>query len=986
MKKLLSFVIVCMCASVMAMAQKKGDLVVSGMVQDKKTAEPVMQATVQLLTVKDSAFVAGGVSDLEGLFQLPAVAAGNYLMKVSYTGYVPLWKTLALKKSTDLGVVALEQDAVLLKQATVTGQLAEVQVSEDTVVYNAGAFRVPQGSMLEELVKKLPGAEVDESGKITINGKEVKKIMMNGKEFFSGDTETAMKNVPVEMVEKLKAYDRQSDLARVTGIDDGEEETVLDLTVKKGMNKGWFGNVDGGYGTEDRYAVRGMLNRFNDAQQMSLVGNANNVGGRGFPGGGGGFRGGGGGGGLQTNKDAGFNFAFEKDKIELGGDVRYRHRDTDNKNKSASETFLQSGNSFSNSLSNSLGCSEEIEANFRLEWEPDTMTNIIFRPRFILNRSDNWSESTSATFNEDPYSYPNVIDPLSMVGLDEDQKPSPVWGDTALVNTNQSKSLSKSENWNLSGSLQVNRRLNNEGRNITFRGSYSYSDSESESLSASKVRYFLDKSKPNGDDIRNRYNVTPGKNWNYSAQMTYSEPLWKQTFLQFSYRFNESYNKSDRRAYSFNDEKYQNYLTSLSYGFWNIPEDYMAYPDTANSKFAEYYNYTHEAQVMMRIIREKYQLNFGFTVLPQKTHMKYKYMGHDVDTTRNVINFTPNVRFRYRWTKQHQIDVRYRGRSSQPSMTDLLPITDDSNPLNITMGNPGLKPSFSHDLNAHYRNYIVEHQRGIFAMLGGQLTQNSVSSKVEYIEETGGRITRPVNINGNWNLNGMFGFNTALPNKKFTVSTNTRTNYSNSVQYLMQNKVTEKNTTRTINVGENLRGTYRNDWETGYGLELSLNGSINYQHAENELQPDRNLDTYNFAYGGSTNVTFPWNMSFSTDISMNSRRGYSESSMNTNELIWNAQISQTFFKGAGSLSLQFYDILHEQSNISRTINAAMRRDSETNAINSYCMLHFIYRLNIFGDGQNAFRGGPRGGEGGFPGGGPGGMGGGRGGFGGGRPF
>ena len=188
MKKLLSFVIVCMCASVMAMAQKKDDLVVSGMVQDKKTAEPVMQATVQLLTVKDSAFVAGGVSDLEGLFQLPAVAAGNYLMKVSYTGYVPLWKTLALKKSTDLGVVALEQDAVLLKQATVTGQLAEVQVSEDTVVYNAGAFRVPQGSMLEELVKKLPGAEVEESGKITINGKEVKKIMMNGKEFFSGDT------------------------------------------------------------------------------------------------------------------------------------------------------------------------------------------------------------------------------------------------------------------------------------------------------------------------------------------------------------------------------------------------------------------------------------------------------------------------------------------------------------------------------------------------------------------------------------------------------------------------------------------------------------------------------------------------------------------------------------------------------------------------------------------------------------------------------
>lgn len=974
MKKLLSLLIVCMCVSAVAMAQKK-DVVVSGMVQDKTSAEPVMQATVQLLTVKDSAFVAGGVSDLEGMFQLPAVAAGNYLMKVSYTGYVPLWKNLALKKSADLGVLALEQDAVLLNQATVTGQLAEVQVSEDTVVYNAGAFRVPQGSMLEELVKKLPGAEVDESGKITINGKEVKKIMMNGKEFFSGDTETAMKNVPVEMVEKLKAYDRQSDLARVTGIDDGEEETVLDLTVKKGMNKGWFGNVDGGYGTKDRYAVRGMLNRFNDAQQMSLLGNANNVGGRGFPGGGGGFRGGGGGGGLQTNKDAGFNFAIEKEKIELGGDVRYRHRDTDNKSKSASETFLQSGNSFSNSLSNSLGCTEGFEANFRLEWEPDTMTNIIFRPRFTLDRSENSSNSTSATFNEDPFA-------LSENPLDEAYNPDFDWKNT-LVNTDKSKSQSSSESWNLSGSLQVNRRLNNEGRNITFRGSYSYSDSESKSLSASEVKYFLDDTKPS--DIRNRYNVTPGKNWNYSAQMTYSEPLWKQTFLQFSYRFNESYNKSDRATYDFS-QKYQDYLTNLEYGFPTVPEDYEDYIDAQQSKFAEYYNYTHEAQVMMRFIREKYQLNFGVTALPQKTKMNYKYLGTDTTVTRNVINFTPNVRFRYRWTKQHQIDVRYRGRSSQPSMTDLLPITDNSNPLNITEGNPGLKPSFSHNLNAHYRNYIVEHQRGIFAMLGGQLTQNSVSSMVTYDTETGGRTTRPENINGNWNMNGMFGFNTALPNKKFTVNTHTRANYSNSVQYLAQNGMdSRKNTTRTINVGESLRGTYRNDWDSGWGMELSLNGNINYQHAENELQPDRNLDTYNFSYGGSTNVTFPWNMSFSTDMSMNSRRGYSESSMNTNELIWNAQISQTLFNGAGSLSLQFYDILHEQSNISRTINAAMRRDSETNAINSYCMLHFIYRLNIFGDGQNAFRGGPRGGEGGF--GGPGGMGGGRpGGMGGGRPF
>lgn len=963
MKRLFSFVLMCVCASALALAQKK-DITVSGAVQDKASAEPVMQATVQLLTVKDSAFVVGSVSDMDGKFQLPAVAAGNYLMKVSYTGYVPEWKSLKLTASANVGTIALTTDAVLLKQATVTAELAEVQVSEDTVVYNAGAYRVPEGSMLEELVKKLPGAEVDENGKITINGKEVKKIMMNGKEFFSGDTETAMKNVPVDMVEKLKAYDRQSDLARVTGIDDGEEETVLDLTVKKNMNKGWFGNVDLGYGTEERYAARGMLNHFREGLQMSALGNANNVGGRGFPGGGGGFRGGGS--GLNANKDAGFNFAFEKDKIELGGDVRYRHRDSDSRSKSASETFLQSGNSFSNSRSTSLGCSENFEANFRLEWEPDTMTNIIFRPRFTYNASDNWSGSESATFNEDPYDYTG--DPLANIGTL--QQPNLIWGDTALVNSDRSKSQSNSNSWNASGSVQVNRRLNSEGRNITFRGSYSYSDSESESVSASDVIYFLKDSTYS----RNRYNLTPGKNWDYSAQLTYSEPIFKQTYLQFSYKFTQSYNKSDRSTYDFSE--LTDYYTS---GFPVIPDNYLDYLDTDQSKFAEYYNYTHEAQVMLRVNREKYQLNVGFTVLPQKTKMNYKYLGTDTTVTRHVVNFTPNLRFRYRWTKQHQLDIRYRGRSSQPSMTDLLPITDDSNPLNITMGNPGLKPSFNHNLNAHYRNYIVEKQRGIFAMLRGQVTQNSVSSRVTYDTETGGRITRPENINGNWSAGGMFGFNTALSNKKFTIGTFTNADYSNSVQYFAQNKMaSEKNTTRSVNLREHLRGSFRNDWESGWGLEVSLNGHVSYQHAENELQPERDLDTYTFAYGGSTNVTFPWKMSLSTDMNMNSRRGYSESSMNTNELIWNAQISQPLFNGAGTISLQFYDILHEQSNISRTINASMRRDTENNAINSYCMLHFIYKLNIFGDGQNAFRGGRgdfRGGSGG----------GGRG-FGGGRPF
>lgn len=1004
MKRLLSFVIVCVCASAMAIAQEK-NVVVSGSVQDKKSSEPVMQATVQLLIVKDSTFVVGNVSDIDGRFTLPNVAAGSYLLKISYTGYTPQWKNLTLTKSTDVGVVSLEQDAVLLKQATVTAKLAEVQVVEDTVMYNAGAYRVPPGSMLEELVKKLPGAQVDSDGKITINGKTVNKFMMNGKEFFSGDTETAMKNVPVEMIDRLKVYDRQSDLARITGIDDGNEETVIDMQVKPGMAKGWFGNTDLGYGTEDRYSARLMLNRFDDAQQMSLIGGANNVGGRGFPGGGmgGGFMGGGGGGGLRSNKNVGFNFAGETETIEFGGDIRYTHGDTDNKSITSSETFLQQGSSFSNSRSNSLNCNDSWNINFRLEWTPDDYTNIIFRPSLTISKSNSFSESNSATFNKDPYEY--VTDPLA------EAHNADAWNKDGAtdprVNLNDSKSQSNTENLNASGTLQVNRRLNDEGRNITLVGTYSYGDSENNSVSASNVEYIT----TNSIDARNRYNVTPGKNWNYSAQLTYSEPIMEQTYLQFIYKFTESYRLNDRSTYDFSrlakrdeagnimrdefgqiiyeDDQYIDYMFD---DFPMLPEDYKAYLDKQQSQYQEYYNFDHEAQVMFRVNRDNYQFNAGFTVLPQTSKMDYKYLGKDTILKRTVVNFTPNVRLRYNWDRQTQLDVTYRGRSSQPSMTDMLDIYDDTNPLNITQGNPGLKPSFSHNMNANFRTFNMDNQRSIFATVGGQLTRNNVSSKVTYDPTTGGRITKPENINGNWSANATLGFNTALPNQSFTISTNTNARYNNSVQYFSQMGVNDgasvKNATRTINLGENLRGTYRNDWESGWGLEVSLTGNLNYQHAMNDMQPDRNMETFMYTYGGSTNINFPWNMTISTDMSMNSRRGYSDPNMNTDELIWNAQIAQALFNGSATLSLQFYDILQEQSNISRTINASMRRDSESNAINSYCMVHFIYRLNIFGDGQNAFRRN-RGMEGGMMPGGmmPGGMGGGMmpGGMGGGMP-
>ncbi len=318
-------------------------------------------------------------------------------------------------------------------------------------------------------------------------------------------------------------------------------------------------------------------------------------------------------------------------------------------------------------------------------------------------------------------------------------------------------------------------------------------------------------------------------------------------------------------------------------------------------------------------------------------------------------------------------------------MSNLLDITDDSDPLNITKGNPGLKPSFTNNFELFYNTYIQSHQRGIMTFANYSTTSNSISNMVTYDERTGGRTTRPENINGNWNANLGVMFNTAIDSAGvWNINTFTMGSYNNYVGYLYVDalKAAQKNTTRTTFLRERLQGSFRKDW-----IELSVDGSVNYTHTRNLLQSQSNLDTWQFSYGGGINLFAPWGSSLSTDIHNQSRRGYNDASMNTNELIWNAQISQTFLKGKPlTVSLQFYDILHQQSNYSRSVNAMQRSDTEYNNINSYAMLHVIYRLNIFGgkEAREQMRGpGGPGGRGGF--GNRGGWGGNRGGWGGGRP-
>lgn len=929
---------------------------ISGRAVDQETHEPMPQATVQLLT-QDSTFVVGTVSDDEGRFALTAKSDGRYIVRITSIGYQTTCRNADVKDGANLslGDIGVKADAISLQGTTITGQATKVTLHKDTFIYNAAAYRTPEGSTIEELVKRLPGAEIDDDGKITINGREVKKIKVDGKEFMTGDTQTALKNLPTSIVNKVKAYNQKSDLARITGIDDGNEETVLDFGLKEGMNKGMFANADLGYGTHDRYAERLMGAYFSSKTRVMGFGSANNTNDMGFPGGGGRGMFGRGRNGLNASKMLGANVNYDDGShLEIDGSLRWNHRNGDARTRSSAENFVSSAASFSNSLNTELTRSNSWNAQMRLEWRPDTMTNIMFRPTMSLSSSDSRSSGTSGSFNEDPYLY--VADPLS----------TDAWTDLAsrglMVNSRQNSSIGYSDSKKFGASLQLNRRLSSLGRNVTLRLEGNYTDGTSKNFSTSNIHLYQVKNAQGNDSTyqTNRFSLTPTRNYNYSVQATYSEPIRKGMYLQLSYKFNYSLSKSDRSTYDFSNLGEQFFAGVVNaYRGWDnylslLPSAYTDYRDASLSRYSQYRNYTHDIELTYRLVREKYKLNAGVMLQPQSSHFIQDYQGVHTDTTRSVVNITPTFDMEYHFSDVSNLRLSYRGTTSQPSMTDLLDITDDSDPLNITKGNPGLRPSFTNNLRFFYNTYIEKRQQAVMTFLNFNTTRNSISNRVTYDETTGGRTTQPENINGNWDISGMFMYNTAIDSAGYwNINTSTDYRYNNYVGYVSLNSTSssEKNVTRSLSLGERLAGSFRNSW-----LEVELDGSFTYMHTRNRLQEQSNLDTWQFAYGGTVNITAPWGTSISSDVHMNSRRGYNDQSMNTNELIWNAQIAQSFLRNRTlTVSLQFYDILHNQSNFSRTINAMQRSDTEYNSINSYAMLHAVYRFNAFG-GRKARQG------------------------------
>lgn len=934
-KRLLSVLLLFLSAMMTIYAQR---YTVRGMVIDKDNAEPLLGANVQLID-GSGAMVTGATATDDGSFEIPVNTRGKHSIKVTYIGYLDKSIVLDTKsvknKELQLGYVTMEADSKLLQEATVTGAAAKVQVSGDSIVFNPSAYRIPQGSTLEALVKLLPGAQVDDSGNITINGKTVNKILVDGKEFFLNDKEMAMKNIPVDMVDKIKSYERKSDLARVTGIDDGEEETVLDLTVKKGMNNGWFGNLTAGAGTEHRYNGRAMINRFSDNIQASLIGNARNVrdgwGWRRAQ-------------GLNSYKEIGGNFATDSKYLETGGSVTYRYNGTDSWSLSNSEQFNAQNGRFNIHEKQSYASNNNFNTQFRFEWKPNSMTNIIFRPNATYQRNYGSAWSDEYQYETDPEE-----DPAAKTFLE-----------------NFTKSQSYTESTSLGGELQANRKFNNKGRNLTLRITGNYGDGENQSIMANQANYI-------GRDLKrtnNTYNTTPTGSSSYNALITYSEPIADRTYLQFSYQYGYSYSKNDRQAQVYDDAAYHDLYNAIRDNRYDIEAildrmEALNYKFTNQqradslSQFSEYRNYTHTIGLQFRRIREQYTLNAGVDFIPQSSKLDYRYLSKDYpEVSRSVFNWAPRLHLRWNFNKHTDLQFRYNGRSQQPGMTNLLDIFDDSNTKNATMGNPNLDPSFSHNFRGNYHTYNAETQGSLFIFVNGSATQNAIKNVTAYVKD-GSQVTAPTNVNGDWNAMLGTGFNIALGQHKFyTVGGMVRANYSHDVGYFanIEQKTREafeaahltRSLTKNFGLGGDLRGAYRNEL-----LNIELMGGMQWTNGRNSINTQANKDNYDFNYGGRFEWTTLWGLELGTDLNMQSRRGYAREDMNTDEMVWNASLSYSFLRGKVlTIKAEAFDILGQQSNISRVINSFQVSDTRVNAVNQYAMFTATYRFSVFG-GKNA---------------------------------
>ena len=902
---------------------------ISGTVADQN-GEPLIDATVRLLKARDSVFVKGAIADINGNFRIADVNKGKYILEANYIGYQKSYIPVSVTdKNVKMDTVTVMESSYLLQEATVVGVKTPIKVMQDTIEYNADTYKTQPNAVVEDLLKRLPGVEVDSDGKITANGKEVTKILIDGKEFFSDDPKVASKNLPVNMVDKLQVVDRKSDLARLTGVDDGEDETVINLTVKKGMKNGWFGTVEAGYGTDDRYQATFNINRFWNDNQITFIGSANNTNELGFTDGNGNrFRRFGGDRGINNSQNFGVNFNIgTSEKLRFGGDVMYSHTDRNTITRQDRQFLFSDSTSYERSNSDARDRGHNVRADFRIEWKPDSFNTLDFRPAFSYNQNNSTSFSTDTLFAGEP-GLPRV---------------------NRSLNTGDSRGTS----YEASGRLIYNHNFrNHRGRSFSVMANYSFSSVTERDNSFSYNHFYRLRDWLNMTDSIDSYEqFNDNHTWsnNVSARLSWTEPLGDVAngrFLTFSYRAQYRWNNADKyvnRRYPEHIGDMEN-TDDLSFLPWQ-------YIDTLSNRFRNDF-FSQDIRVGFKQVKSNYTLDVGVSFVPSMSKSEDLINSKRNIPERWVWNYAPFLRLRYRIDKQSSFNINYMGRSSQPSMTQLQPVADYTNPLAVVIGNPALKPTFTHNIRLRLQKFSPESQRSIMSMADASIQQNSIISRATYDPQTGGRVTTYENVNGVWNVRLMNMFSQPFgKNKTWSFNNNIFAFYNQQIGY--NNGL--RNRSAGIMVAESPSIAFRPS-----NLELELRPNYRLQATFNSL-PNVKTSTIH-SYGGSFNGTYytPWNLVVATDLNYSNSTGYS-AGYNTSQWMWNASLSYMFLRNqAATLQLKVYDLLQQKSTVSRSVTANYIDDTEYNSLTRYFMLTFTYKFNTFGKGNE-----PQSGHGGF---------------------
>ncbi len=906
-------------------AQKNGS--VKGVAFDTLAKQPVSSATITVLDKKDSSLVSFTMTDNSGGFELRGIPNGEYRLMITHVNYHNSNNFFTIgeaHKERNLGNIALNDKTKVLDEVVVTSEAPPVTLVGDTVQYNAGSFKVVPNANVEQLLKKLPGVKVDKDGTVTAQGEKVSRVLVDGKEFFGNDPKIATRNLPADAIDKVQVYDKQSDQAQLTGFEDGNYEKTINLKLKKDKKKGVFGKVMAGAGDKERYEGRFNVNSFKGARQLSAIGMGNNTNAEGFSfmdimnftgalnqmrqGGGGGnininlsadeaasFGLGNGGGGINTAWGGGLNYNnIIGTKHDFQSNYFYNRFNPNTKTRIHRQNIIGSSSNFydENSYSDNLNNSHRFNLNDL--FQIDSMHSLRINPSLSLQKTRNRSQTNYTTVDEN--------------------------GD--LVNQGFSNNNAESDGYNFYNNLVFRKKFRRKGRTLSLTLQTTLNETNGNSERNSIISYYNAGSIFRRDTLDQR-SETNSSLRGYTARAVYTEPLWKRSLLELSAAKSNMKNKSDKVTYDYNDAS----------------DKYDAINQQLTNNFENDYGFT-SAGVRIRKQARKYNYSVGLTW--QNSQLEGKIISGIKDSVikKDFTNLLPNATFRYNFTRFKNFSLNYSASTNQPTLAQLQPVPDNSNPLYIREGNPDLKQEFSHNLRANLNLLSPFGNKNFFMFFSGTLTNNKIVSYDTLDLTTGIKRTMPVNVDGvyNWMANVNYSF--PLKFMKSTFEFGNRIRYNKGKQFI--NKLA--NEIRTFSWGPELRL----DINPGDKINFALSANYDYNNAKYSALPAQNNNYISQEYNASVDWQLPKNFFLSTSMNYTINDQLS-SGFNAKIPIWNAAISKQFLKyNRGELKLAATDLLNRNVSISRSTTSNYIQDREVNALKRFFLLSFTYSLSKSG--------------------------------------